>query len=133
MYTSSSLTYYVSFTTYQTYLRLRTVKHITSANNKSLLDSIYTVISLYQSREFEVVQIRGDHQFECLRESLRPIHLHITAAGEHEVERSKQTLESDARTIFHSLPHRHYPKLLTRSLIKYVTHNRNIFPPSARL
>ena len=110
-------------------LQLRTVEYIKSATYKSMLDSIYTVINLYQSRDFDFVEIRGDYQFKFLEESLRPIHLYTTSGGEHvpEVERSIQTLEGDARTVYHSLPYKHYPRELTKSLVEYVNHNRNIF------
>ena len=76
-------------------MRFRTVEVMIPANYKSLPGSIYTTINVYQSREFEVVQIRRDHKFECLCESLRPIHLHIAATGEHvpEVDRFEAMLE----------------------------------------
>ena len=112
------------------HLNFRTVEPILGESYKHLLTSIFNVLNFYQTRDFEIEHVRGDHQFECLREALRPALLHTTAAGEHvpEDERSVQTIERYCRTTFNGLPYKFYPKIMLRSLVRYSVKNRNLFP-----
>ena len=108
----------------------RTVEPLTSQNYKSLLTSIFNVLNFYQARGFNIEHIRGDHQFDSLREALRPALLHTTAAGEHvpEVERSVQTIECDCRTTYNGLPYKYYPSIMLKSLVRFSIRQRNLFP-----
>ena len=111
-------------------MKFRTIEYLHNAKYKTLLNSIQTVFNLYESRGFTIEQVRGDGQFECLRESIRPVHLHTSAAGEHipDVERSIQTVEGDCRTIYQGLPYKLYPKLMLIGLANTSVQNRNLFP-----
>ena len=103
---------------------------IKSASQSNLLKMLKPVLNFYTARGLTVEHLRGDFQFNCLREDIRPTLLHTTAAGEHvpEVERSIQTIEGDCRSIYNSLPFTLLPKLMLRSLVEYVVHIRNLFP-----
>ena len=111
-------------------IKFRTIEFINSGSYDTLLDCLYAVLNVYQSRGFEIDHIHGDGQFECLRESVRPTNLHISAAGEHvpEVERSIQTIEDDSRATYHSLPFKQYPKIMLVALANFSVRNRNMFP-----
>ena len=44
---------------------------------------------MYKARDLSVSQINADNEFECIRETMRPIPLNIVAVGDHvsDVER----------------------------------------------
>ena len=111
-------------------LCFRTVEYLSNQSKKTLLEAVDNVIRFYHARGLKVEHVRGDHQFHCLGESLAPIQLHITAAGEHvpEVERSIQTLKADCRTTSNALIFERFPPLMIKSLVEYHVHNRNLFP-----
>ena len=112
------------------HIQLRTVEFLANADEAHLAASVATIINLYTARGFEVVELRGDGQFSCLKEHIRPVHLYTAAKGEHipQIERSVQTIEGDCRTIYHGLPYTYFPPLMLRSLVQFVTQLRNIFP-----
>jgi len=111
-------------------IKFRTLEQINNGSYNTMLNAVQTVFNLYESRGFSIDQLRGDGQFECLRESIRPTHLHTAAVGEHvpDVERSIQTIEDDCRAIYHGLPYRLYPKLMLTALANTSVQNRNLFP-----
>ena len=113
------------------HIKLRTVEAIKNATQKSLVACVRSVITLYRTRGFNVIEIRGDQQFECIKDHILPTHLYISTAGEHipEVERSIQTIEGDCRSIFYGLPYRWYPSTMLKALVRFVVQNRNLFPP----
>ena len=112
-------------------IKLRTVKALPNESEEILVSCIKKVINLYQSCGFQVIEARGDGQFKCVEEHIRPTHFYTCAPGEHipQVERSIQTLEGDCRTLYHGLPYKYYPKIMIQSLVQFAVQLRNIFPP----
>ena len=102
-------------------LGFSTVQPIPKENYSNLLSRTQTVIDLYSARGFNVEHIRGDGQFECLEESLRPIHVHIAAPAQHvpEIERTIRTLKEDIRTTINGLPYKRFTRLMVRHEIPY--------------
>ena len=109
-------------------LGFSTVQLIQKETYSNLLSRTQTVLDLYAARGFKVEHIRVDRQLECLEESLRPIHLHIAAPGQHvpEVERTIRTLKKDIRTTVDGLPYKCFTHLMVRHAIIFHTHLRNI-------
>ena len=72
----------------------------------------------------------GDQQFKCLEESFRDMQFSISALGEHmpEVERSIQTVKSDVRTMYQSMPYRRVPPLVVKEMVEFSISMRNRFP-----
>ena len=110
---------------------MQTIEALTNGSEVTLAQCTNRVINLYQSRGFQVVEIRGDSQFKCIEEHIPPTHLYTCAPGKHVslVERSIQTLEGDCWTLYHGLLYKHVPTIMLRSLVQFVVQLRNVFPP----
>ena len=111
----------------------RTVAPVTNRSFKTILHELQAAIQLYTTRGFTVCDIHGDHEFECTRLALSPIHLNIVAADCHvgEVERSIRTIKERLRACVHGLPYRRLPKLLLRHMVTDAVRCLNLFPWSA--
>ena len=92
----------------------RTVRSVSDRSKPVILKELLAVTSLYTHRGFEVRDIHGDHEFECVRDDLRPIEMNIVPADSHvgEVERSIRTIKERLRNCVHGLPFNRLPKLL---------------------
>ena len=111
-------------------IKFRTVEEIPSRAYKHLLLSVQNILNVYQARDFNVHIIRGDLEFDCLRDALLPIQFQPSAKGEHvpEIERSIRTLKEHFRSSVHGLPYQFYTKLMVRSLVMNVCRLLNSFP-----
>ena len=110
----------------------RTVEELGARNYKCILNALQKVINVYDSRELHIQHIKGDSEFECIRDSVLPCLLHVCAVSEHvpTVERSIRTIKEHARTIIHGLPFTYYPPILLRYLLYFVARVLNSFPAS---
>jgi len=63
-------------------MQLRTIEELQSRSYKHLLQCTQSVLEIYLARGFEIEYLRGDNEFECLRESIRPTLLDIVAKNE---------------------------------------------------
>jgi len=111
-------------------LQFRTVHDVPNRKYKTLLSCFQDVENLYTSRGFVITNMHADLEFECLKQSILPVQLHLTSQGEHvpEVERSIRTLKDRCRTIIHSLPYKLYPRLLLRGLVYFACMSVNWIP-----
>jgi len=111
-------------------IQFRTVHDIANRKYKTLLGCYQDVANLYESREFNLIKLHADMEFECLKTSILPTQLHVVSQGEHvpEVERSVCTIKERCRSIIHGLPYKIYPKLLLKSLIYFVCMSLNWLP-----
>jgi len=111
-------------------LYLRTVEELQSRSYKHLLTCTQSVLEVYLARGFEIAYMRGDNEFECLRESIRPTNLEIVAKNEHvpEIERSIRTIKERIRATVNSLPYKFYPKLMLSHLVSHIVKLINMFP-----
>ena len=102
-------------------IQSRTVQYIPVENQETLVQGTRRVCHIYNARGFKVNYICADKQFECITESVRPICLKIAATGEHvpEVERFIQTIKSNVRTTYHSLPYNKFPPLVIKEMVEY--------------
>ena len=85
---------------------------------------------MYQARGLTVCDVHGDHEFGCIRESLRPIGLHGVPADSHvgEVERSIRTVKERLRSCAHGLPFKRLPRLLVQYMVADTIRCLNQFP-----
>ena len=111
-------------------LGFRTVAHITDRSKEILLRELRSVIRLYRTRGYNVCDIHADHEFDCLRDDLRPLELNIVPPDSHvgEVERSVRTIKERLRSCIHGLPFTRVPKLFIRHLVADVVRCLNQFP-----
>ena len=108
----------------------RTVEFLLFENQTTLTECLQKIVRIYSARGFKVEYVCGNQQFQCLEEEFRPIHFNITALGEHvpEVERSIQTIKSDIRTLYHSMPYESLPPLIIKEMVENQVAMRNRFP-----
>ena len=111
-------------------LQFRTATPVPNRNHATILTELRAVLRLYASRGFQVRDILGDHEFECIRADLAPIQVEIVPADSHvgEVERSNRTVQERARACTHGLPFKRLPKLLITSMVKDVIRCLNMLP-----
>ena len=108
-------------------INFHTIQPLESESYGKLLSRLQTIIDLFTARGFEVQHVRGDGQFECLEDSIRPIHMHIAAPGQHvpEIERTIRTIKEDVRSTINSLPYSRFTKLMIRHVVKFHVRLRN--------
>ena len=111
-------------------IKLRTVEELSNRRYMTILSSIQTAFELYFARGLNIAHLRGDGEFECIRNSIRPTLLHIASKGQHvpEVERSIRTIKERIRSTMHGLPYQLYPKQMLVYLVLYCIKILNMFP-----
>ena len=89
-----------------------------------------TVINMYTSRGFRVVNVHADKEFDCIKGDIKPIEMNIMGADEHvhEAERSIRTTKDRIRSTIHGLPYKRYPKLMMIKLVGTTMHELNQVP-----
>jgi hypothetical protein len=96
------------------HLMFRCTRPIRNARQSTLFECIKAIQGLYATRGFEVVQILGDNEFECLKDKMMS-DLHITfsavASGAHEahIERDNRTSKERVRCMYSSSPFKRMP------------------------
>ena len=88
------------------------------------------MINVYHSRGILVHTINIDNEFECIKESILPVHFNVVAIEEHVggVEHSIQTVKEVPICDIQRLPHINYPRaMIKRCVIKRVK-NLNQLP-----
>ena len=120
----------VFFHTVSRHLEFRTVRSVADRGKPVILKELLHAALLYQHRGFDVRDVHGDHEFECVRDELRPIELNIVPADCHvgEVERSIRTIKERLRTCVHGLLFACLPKLFICHMVDDVVRNLNQFP-----
>ena len=108
----------------------RTVSPILDRTRQTILRELTTAINLYTSRGLTVRDIHADNEFDCIRETIRPIELNIVPADSHvgEVERSIRTIKERLRSCVHGLPFRRLPKLMITHIVSDAVRCLNQFP-----
>ena len=106
------------------------VAPVADRTRKTILAEISSVINLYSARGLTVREIHTDNEFECVRETLRPIVLNIVTADSHvgEVERSVRTIKERLRSWAHGLPFKRLPRIMIRHMVSDAVRCLNQFP-----
>ena len=78
------------------------------------LNGIKKTISAFTARKINIETIVGDNKFEASHKSLRPAHVEIVGADEHEghVERFINTVKEHTRCYFQKIPYKQGPELM---------------------
>jgi hypothetical protein len=63
------------------------------------------VINMYETRGFNITQIKGDREFSCITNDVLPVTLNVADADDHvhEVERSIRTVKEQTRCTIQGL------------------------------
>ena len=109
----------------------------------TILRTIKKEITAYAQRGFDIRDVHGDQEFECIRTELLSLHLQdgfrflqhgialeTCTMNDHigEVERSIRTIKEVVRATAHGMPYRRLPRQLIRGLVEYATRTLNDFP-----
>jgi len=102
-------------------LQFGSTQALSDETYKSIYEALHKIIKVYVHYGFQITHILGDGQFENLDPSkiVPGITLNIVARSEHvpEVERYIRTVKERTRSIYNSLPFKHFP---TRLLVEIV-------------
>jgi hypothetical protein len=113
-----------------------TAEAIPNQQQKTLLQGIKQIHSIYLQRGFQITHLLMDGQFEHLREHLADlrINLNITSRNEHvpEVERYIRTLKERTRSIYNTLPFKEMPARMVIEMVYACNFWLNSFPHKAQ-
>lgn len=111
-------------------IKFRTIAPIKTRKKDVLLRETKAIKKLYEARGFKICDLHVDNELACIREDIRPTNLNVANADDHvpEVERSIQTVKDRVRCLWHGLPYKKVPKLLSRSMVENAVKNLNDFP-----
>ena len=110
-------------------INFRTVSKVENRKKETMLREIKIIRGLYEHRGFNVFEIKGDLEFQCLENSLLPTLFDPVAADDHvgEIERSNRTVKADLRTMTQSLPFTRWTRLMIEEAVRTVIRARNQF------
>ena len=104
------------------HLKFGTVTHLKSRSVKQIAAAIRQTRDLYAARGFQVVECRGDHEFEAARSHLGRLGILLNAATRDahvpEIERYNRTVKDRVRSAFHMLPFKRMPRIMIIELVK---------------
>lgn len=94
-----------------------TVRPTTGRGKQTIIHALTKITDLYKACCLAVTNVHGDNEFECVRTSIMPLHLHVTAPGDHvpKVERLIRTVKDRVRSTIQGLPYDKYPKMRRHS------------------
>ena len=116
---------------------------VANRSKATILRAIKKEIAAYARRGFDVRDVHGDQEFECIRTELLNLHLQdgfrflqhgialeTCTMNDHvgEVERSIRAVKDVVRATVHGMPYRRLPRQLIRGLVEYATCTLNDFP-----
>jgi hypothetical protein len=86
----------------------RTVAQVPNRTRATILREVQSIVRLYQARGFVVQDVHADNEYECIRNDMLPVDMHVVSADSHvgEVERSIRTIKERIRSTVHGLPFR---------------------------
>ena len=111
-------------------IHFRTATPLPNRYKSSILDHLQPIIQLYNSRGFNVTELKADGEFKCLQDDILPVSFDPVAADDHvsDVERSIRTVKDDLRTLTQSLPFKRIPRVMVKAMVSFVLRCRNMFP-----
>ena len=99
--------------------QFRTVQSTPNRSKKTILDGFKNIQRLTDPRGARITELRGDQEFSCITDDIRPVFANLAAPGEHvpEIERSVRTIKERTRATLHDLPYRWYPKIMIEGCV----------------
>ena len=114
-------------------IRFRAAVPLDSRSAEDLYKALDAILRHYNKADFVISEIHADSEFDPMITPLED-NLHIDfvpyGQGEHvkKAERNNQTIAGNIRAIFHSLPYKAYPKVMTKYATMIAAANFNHFP-----
>ncbi|CAJ1950718.1 unnamed protein product [Cylindrotheca closterium] len=112
------------------HIKFGTVERLHNRQIPTIKRALQKVIALYSRRNFKVISILGDPEFEPLEQEFPNIQVDCCGADEHEptIERFIRTIKDRVRSNYNMLPFRRIPKLILEYLIRNAVFWLNAFP-----
>ena len=106
---------------------------LANRTKKSLYSGIDEIFRDYNFANFTVKRIFCDQEFKPIFDEVKDsinVHMNYTSKGEHEptAERNNQHIKSGFRTMFHRMPYKAVPKLMTKRMGRRVCETSNYYP-----
>ena len=115
-------------------INFTTAKYHKSRSAKAIINTLYEIKQLYETRGFRIENIHGDNEFnkDEIKKAQLPSLFHIYGKDEHVgmIERSNRTVKKKCRTVTHALPYRRITKVMTIGLVATAIKWLNAFPNS---
>jgi hypothetical protein len=116
------------------HLKFGTVECLPSRTHDDIHKALQHVFGVYHKRGFQVRKIRGDPEFDMLRDTLASqdgIDLECCNEDEHipEIERYIRTVKERTRCSIADVPFRFWPRQLVIQLVGAAIYWLNVFPP----
>jgi hypothetical protein len=113
-------------------IKFTTTKMIQNQQNKTIINAIKQIKSIYMKHGFVITTILLDGQFESLRGDLAELQMSLNTVSnnEHvpEVESFIRTIKEHARCVYNTLPFTRLPAGIIIEVIYYSTFWLNSFP-----
>ena len=119
-------------------LHFHTIEKLADRENKTILDGLKRVISIYNARGFFIKFILADGEFRHMNGDIVTTfqcHLNCTSAGEHvpEAERAVRVIKERIRCIVNTWPYKKVPVVFKVNLIKFVIFWINSIPQATSI
>jgi len=117
------------FRTISRKIKFCTVSAVKNLKCKTIKIETNHALKLYQARGFNVVDIHGDMEFECVQHDFLLTTVNLTPCDVHvgEVECSIQTIKEQVRANVHGMPFKRLPKIMIVKLVRQAVILLNIF------
>lgn len=98
-------------------------KTVTAVQNRSkpvLLNELSTVLNIYDSTHYVITDVHADHDFQCVREKIRPIKLDVCNPDDHvhDAKQSIMIITERVRCTMHSFPFKQIPRVMVRVVVE---------------
>ena len=110
--------------------QFRTVEATPNRSKATILKGFNNVLNTIQPRGITINELRGDQEFQCITDEIRPIKANLASPGEHvpEVERSIRTIKDRTRCSTHDVPFKRFPKILVEACVYNAVRLLNSIP-----
>jgi len=60
-----------------------TIASVPSRDKAMLSNELKSVLNFYEAKDYVITDVHADHEFQCIREDIRPIELDVYAPNDH--------------------------------------------------
>ena len=114
--------------TYSSTIRFITVKALSNRQTMTIVKALREVIRKYESRGFEVVEMRGDPEFEPMREWIPQISTGGADDHTEDAERQVRTVKDRVRSQYRMMPFKYIPRVILIRMVRNAVFWLNAFP-----
>ena len=107
----------------------RTVSFPLSQSKNSIIFEIKDIYNIYNTRDFKIVQVHADKEFENTETDLLPFILRICGFDEHvpKIDQSVQTQKDENYAVCYAMSYKCIPCVMIRELVKQGNEFLNAF------